>query len=92
VSQVKQHDCHRLGFVVTLARSLAEARGELTTAELLGRREVELERSVLQHDDVFSRHSLTNAERRWLSVNRSPEAKRWNVLTTLNVERLLNAV
>jgi len=93
VSQAKQHDGqNRLGFLVTLARGLAEARGDVEAAELLKRRETELQRSVLQHDDGFSRNGLTNAERRWLLVNRSPEAKRWNVLSTLNVDRLLGAV
>jgi len=58
----------------------------------LERREQALQRSLLQHDDAFSRTSLTQAERRWLVANRSPEAKRWNVLATLNVDRLVNAV
>jgi hypothetical protein len=54
-------------------------------------REHALQRSLLQHDDAFSRNALTQAERRWLVANRSPEARRWNLLATLNVDRLLNA-
>jgi transcriptional regulator with XRE-family HTH domain len=93
VAHAKQHDAqNRLGFLVALASRLAAANGDAVTAELLERREQALQRSLLQHDDAFSRTSLTQAERRWLVVNRSPEAKRWNVLATLNVERLVNAV
>jgi hypothetical protein len=93
VAHAKQHDAqNRLGFLVALASPLATANGDAVTAELLERREQVLQRSLLQHDDAFSRTSLTQAERRWLVTNRSPEAKRWNVLATLNVDRLVNAV
>jgi transcriptional regulator with XRE-family HTH domain len=92
VVYAKQHDAqNRLGFLAALASRLAAANKEAATAELLERREQALQRSLLQQDDTFSRHALTQAERRWLVANRSPEAKRWNLLTTLNVERLLNA-
>ena len=92
VTYAKQHDAqNRLGFLVALASRLAAAKGDAAAVELLGRREQALQRSLLQHDDTFSRTSLTHAERRWLAANRSPEAKRWNVLATLNVDRLLNA-
>ncbi len=92
VTYAKQHDAqNRLGFLVALAHRLAVANGDAATAELLERREQSLQRSLLQHDDAFSRTSLTQAERRWLVANRSPEAKRWNLLATLNVDRLLNA-
>jgi transcriptional regulator with XRE-family HTH domain len=90
VAYAKQHDAqNRLGFLVALASRLAAARGDATAA-LLERREQALRRSLLQHDDTFARTSLTQTERRWLAANRSPEAKRWNVLTTLNTDRLLN--
>ena len=92
VAYAKQHDAqNRLGFLVALAGRLADMRGEAALAELLQRREQELQRSLLQHDDAFSRKALTQAERRWLVTNRSPEARRWNLLATLNVDRLLNA-
>ena len=92
VAYAKQHDAqNRLGFLVALASRLAAANGDVATAELLERREQALQRSLLQHEDAFSRTSLTQAERRWLVANRSPEAKRWNVLATLNVDRLVNA-
>jgi transcriptional regulator with XRE-family HTH domain len=92
VTYAKQHDAqNRLGFLVALASRLAAAKGDVAAVELLDRREQALQRSLLQQDDTFSRASLTQAERRWLAANRSPEAKRWNLLTALNVDRLLNA-
>jgi hypothetical protein len=92
VAFAKQHDAqNRLGFLVALATRVAVAEGDTAAAELLERREQALQRSLLQHDDAFSRTSLTQAERRWLVANRSPEARRWNVLATLNVDRLVNA-
>jgi transcriptional regulator with XRE-family HTH domain len=92
VAHAKQHDAqNRLGFLVALASRLAAANGDAATAALLEGREQALQRSLLQRDDAFSRTSLTQAERRWLVANRSPEAKRWNVLATLNVDRLVNA-
>ena len=92
VTHAKQHDAqNRLGFLVALANRLAAAKGDAAAVELLDRREQALQRSLLQQDDTFSRASLTQAERRWLAANRSPEAKRWNLLTTLNVDRLVNA-
>lgn len=92
VTYAKEHDAqNRLGFLVALASRLAAAKGEVTAAALLERREQALQRSLLQHNDTFSRASLTQAERRWLVANRSPEAKRWNLLATLNVDRLVNA-
>jgi transcriptional regulator with XRE-family HTH domain len=91
VTYAKQHDAqNRLGFLVALASRLAAAKGDAAATELLERREQALQRSLLQQDDTFSRASLTQAERRWLTANRSPEAKRWNLLATLNVDRLLN--
>lgn len=92
VTYAKQHDAqNRLGFLVALARRLAAAKGDTAATELLEQREQALQRSLLQQDDTFSRASLTQAERRWLVANRSPEAKRWNLLATLNVDRLVNA-
>jgi transcriptional regulator with XRE-family HTH domain len=92
VTYAKQHDAqNRLGFLLALASRLATANGDGATAELLQRREHALQRSLLQQDDAFSRTSLTQAERRWLVANRSPEAKRWNLLATLNADRLVHA-
>jgi len=91
VAHAKRHDAqNRLGFLIALAGRLAETRGEAAAAELLQRREQALQRSLLQHNDAFSRTAPTEAERRWLATNRSPEARRWNLRATLNVDRLLN--
>jgi transcriptional regulator with XRE-family HTH domain len=87
VSQAKLHDVqNRLGFVVTVAKRLAQMRGESNTAEALGKLEPVLERARLQREDAFG--ALTEAERRWLQTNRSPEAEQWNLLTSLNAESL----
>lgn len=83
VREAKSNDSqNRLGFIVTLARQLAQGRGDSRTAETLAHWQRVLERSRLLREDAF-RKSLTNAERRWLRANRSTEAENWNVLSTL---------
>jgi transcriptional regulator with XRE-family HTH domain len=78
---------NRLGFVVTLARQLAE-RLKSQTAESLRARELGLERSRLVREDAFGRSSMTDAERRWLRANRPAPAAHWNVLSNLTAEHL----
>jgi transcriptional regulator with XRE-family HTH domain len=78
---------NRLGFVVTLARELAE-RSKSPSAETLRARELGLERSRLVREDAFGRSSMTEAERRWLRANRPESAARWNVLSNLTAEHL----
>jgi len=88
VRQAKLDDLqNRLGFLVTLARQLAEQRGNAEASAQLARAEQALEYSRLQREDAF-RFSMTEAERKWLRQNRSPEATRWNVLTNLNAREL----
>jgi hypothetical protein len=72
---------------VTLARQLAEQRGNAEDAARLVQAEHALEYSRLQREDAF-RPSMTEAERRWLRQHRSAEATRWNVLTSLNASEL----
>lgn len=85
----KQHDLqNRLGFVVTLARELAERRGEVTTVDVLKKWEGILEDSRLQKEDSFAGDGMTEAERRWLRANRSTEAAHWNLLSNVSVEEL----
>jgi transcriptional regulator with XRE-family HTH domain len=92
VAAAKLHDLqNRLGFVTAMARRLAEARGEREKAALLARREAELVRSRLAREDTLCHDSLTEAERRWLRSHRTPEAKRWNLLTDLSEEHLSHA-
>ena len=92
VSQAKQHDFqNRLGFVVTVARELADRSGDSSTAQVLRSWEGVLERSRLQKEDSFAGDRLTDAERRWLRANRSVEAAQWNMLSNVSVDTLTNA-
>jgi hypothetical protein len=92
VRLVKQEDLqNRLGFLVSLARGLAEARQDDGTAAILRVWEQRLEPSRLLRSDSFSRSTMTAAERRWLASHRSPTAQHWNVLSTLTVEQLRDA-
>jgi hypothetical protein len=81
---------NRLGFLVSVARQLAELRGETGTATRLAEPEQTLEGSRLQREGAF-RETLTDAERRWLRENRPPHAMRWNMLSTVNASDLAHA-
>lgn len=88
VREAKVEDLqNRLGFLVTLARQLAEQKGDADAVATLTRVEQALEHSRLQREDTF-RASMTEAERRWLRQHRSPEAMHWNVLTNLSASEL----
>jgi len=92
VRSVKQDDGqNRLGFVLSLGKGLAESLCDSKAVTALGEWEERLEKSRLQEDDTFSRHTLTKVEANWLRAHRSPEAKRWNLLSTLSVESLRHA-
>jgi hypothetical protein len=92
VSAAKVRDLqNRLGFATSLARRLAEKRGDTDKAEILSQREKGLDKSRLFFEDTFCNDSLTEAEKRWLKTNRSPEAKHWRVLTDLSSEHLSHA-
>ena len=80
---------NRLGFLVSVARQLAELRGETRTAKTLAEQEQTLEGSRLQREGAF-RESLTDAERRWLREHRPPHATHWNMLSTVNASELAN--
>jgi transcriptional regulator with XRE-family HTH domain len=89
ISATKLRDLqNKLGFVTSLARRVAEKRGENDTAELLRKQERILDRSRLFLEDTFCNDSLTKAERRWLETHRPAEAKHWRVLTDLSPEHL----
>ncbi|MDO8794753.1 MAG: helix-turn-helix transcriptional regulator [Vicinamibacterales bacterium] len=84
----KQHDAqNRLGFVLALARGLAERAGDATTAATLRAQEDRLEPSVLRKEDDLG-CPLTASERRWLLEHRPLEAVRWNVLSNLTAKAL----
>ena len=81
---------NRLGFVLAVARELAELRGETATAETLAVHVRALEPSRLQREDAF-RESMTDAERRWLHAHRPPHAAHWNMLSTMTASELARA-
>ena len=86
VSRVaRMHDLqNRLGYVVSVARGLAERRRDEATAAVLKHREAELARSMLAREDTLCNDTMTNAERRWLTTNRPQNAKHWRILTSLS--------
>jgi len=81
---------NRLGFVVTLARQVAERDGATTSPRLLALQnlEVALEVSKLAREDTFCQAWLSNRLREWERQNRSDEAVRWNLLTSWKAEDL----
>jgi hypothetical protein len=89
VQQAKLNDLqNRLGFVVDLAKQVAErSQGQSELAQLSEVSHL-LERSLLAHEDTLCRESMSEVERNWLTENRSPYAKRWNLLTGLAPEQL----
>ncbi|MGH6689509.1 MAG: helix-turn-helix domain-containing protein [Gammaproteobacteria bacterium] len=85
----KIHDLqNRLGFVVDLARRLAERAGDERKAGALANLESQLERSRLAREDTLCRASLPEAERRWLAQHRPDAAKHWNLLTDWTADAL----
>ncbi|MEO8368844.1 MAG: hypothetical protein ABI806_06570 [Candidatus Solibacter sp.] len=79
---------NRLGYVATLARQVAEKRGDHDTARSVHEIEVTLERARLVREDTLCQDSLSEAERRWLRRARPDEASHWNLLTDLNAQHL----
>ena len=79
---------NRLGFVVTLARQVAEKRGDASTTSRLRAIEDVLARARLVREDTLCQASLSEAERRWLRRTRPVEARHWNLLTDLNARYL----
>ena len=79
---------NRLGLVTTVARQIAEARGDLKTATKLKSVETELENSMLVRESTLCNDRMTNAERTWLATHRPEEAKHWRLLTDLSPRSL----
>lgn len=90
VDHAKLHDVqNRLGFVVAVARAVAARRADFLRAEArLAAAEQRLERARLAREDTLGRQSMPSAERRWLTENRSPTARHWNMLTSLTDDQL----
>ena len=79
---------NRLGFVVTLARQVAEKRGDIGAAGRLHEVEETLDRARLVREDTLCQESLSDTERRWLRKTRPTEASHWNLLTDLKAGQL----
>lgn len=89
VRAAKMNDLqNRLGYILDVARQLAERSGDRRTAALLADREAELERSMLAREGTLCNDTMTNAERRWLAENRPENAKRWHLLADLSPRHL----
>ena len=79
---------NRLGFVISVARRVAEQRGEAAKVIMLAQAEAQLEASRLSQEDTLCHASLTQAERIWLRQHRSQPAAHWRLLTDLSAEHL----
>ena len=79
---------NRLGFVVSLAREVAEREGDGPRLAALRALEAALERSRLAREDTLGPAALSEAERRWLETRRSAAARHWNLLTDWTAEAL----
>ncbi len=79
---------NRLGFLLNVAGEIAERKDDGSLAELLHAREVQLERSMLAREDTLCNENMTNAERRWLALNRPDSARRWKLLADLSPKDL----
>ena len=89
IREIKVRDLqNRLGFLISVARRVAEQHGDDPKAELLRSKEAALERSRLLLEDTLCHNSLTVTERRWIDSSRSKEAKYWRLLTDLKPEHL----
>jgi transcriptional regulator with XRE-family HTH domain len=90
LQQLKLQDFqNRLGFVVTLARELAE--NGLGSPQHLQQLENQVERSRLVRQDTFCNETMTQSERRWLQSHAPPQAQHWNLLSDLRPEHLTHA-
>ena len=79
---------NRLGFVVSIARRVAEMRHEDTRSAELSQLDNLLDDSRLAKEDNFYRPPRTASEKEWLRKNRSEDAAHWNLLTDMRPEQL----
>jgi transcriptional regulator with XRE-family HTH domain len=82
---------NKLGFVVTMARQLAEKRNNDARSKELRQLENALDDSRLAKEDVFYRPLRTESEGEWLRQNRTEDAVHWNLLTDMRLEHLQDA-
>jgi len=79
---------NRLGFLVTLARQVAEQKCDSFAVKRLQEVEQVLDRSRLVREDTLCQASLSKAERQWLRWSRPREAVHWSLLTDLEARLL----
>lgn len=79
---------NRLGFLVSVARQIAERGGNEDLAARLRQREAELERCRLVAEDTYFEEVRSEGMREWLRHNRPPEAQRWGVLTDFGPQQV----
>ncbi len=88
IREAKLRDAqNRLGFLVSLARGVAEKRRDPAVAGRLREVERVLERARLAREDALCQEQ-TDAEREWLRRGRSADARHWNLLTDMSAESL----
>lgn len=78
---------NRLGYLVELAKQVAERTGRVEAVRVLTGVESQLEDARLAKEDTLARR-LTDAERVHFRANRPPAAAHWNLLTRLRAEDL----
>jgi len=80
---------NRLGFVIALARQVAERRVEYAERiPALRMAEEAVEPSRLAREETFGQGHASARLREWLRKERSEAARHWNLLTDLKVEHL----
>jgi transcriptional regulator with XRE-family HTH domain len=79
---------NRLGFVLALADQLATLRRASDVGWHLRQIEGIVENSRLAVEDEVGLGRVTDGRREWLRVNRSAEARRWNVISELRLDHL----
>src|SRR5262245_4649073 len=88
VREAKVRDLqNRLGFVVSLARRVAEKANDQAKTQTLRLLEAELDHSRLDREDTF-KASVPEPERRWLEQRRPEEAEHWKMLTDWTADTL----
>lgn len=79
---------NKLGFLVAVARQVAERGGQASSAAVLTVAEQALETSRLAAETTLGKEAMSSAERAWLRAHRPQLAEHWNVLTSLSPEHL----
>ena len=90
VNSAKLDDAqNRLGFLLSLARAIAQRAQDENKTGLFRHLLSNLEKSRLLRDDSFQRNSMTESEKAWLRKNRPRRARDWRVLSNLSENHLI---